>query len=114
MKSGTPPRSEVAFLRYAAKRRWAVLRAGWPDCLVMERDGRFRFIEVKLRRGHGLQRSQRAMFAALHRIGIVVEVWDADLEDFRPWHQATRLTSTENAAMRRPWRARRYDPVLGV
>ena len=55
-----------------------ILRAGWPDFLVQDNNGRCRFIEVKRNARDPLHPSQIEMHKILAELGIIVEVMYAD------------------------------------
>ena len=83
--------SEGAFLWKAVSRgrNARVLRAGWPDFLILE-DGKGYAVEVK-RWPDRVSARQAEMFEALESLGIKVFVWTAskpnELRDWRRWNR---------------------------
>lgn len=60
-------RSERLEYRRLITDGWKVYRNGWPDFLA-EKDGKFRFIEVKTARSPHLSPGQKRMIHALYRM----------------------------------------------
>lgn len=82
-------RSEAEFYsRVKDSHALEVHRNGWPDFLLLQRDGRPCGVEIKLSRYDRLSPSQTRMFAALERCGISVFVWTPDNSDkLIPWRK---------------------------
>jgi len=69
--------AEKVFVQEAIDQGYLVYRNGWPDFLLIhKKSGESRFVEVKSP-ADGLSDSQIAMFEALEKCGLVVEVYRA-------------------------------------
>lgn len=68
---------EYSFVKERESEGWSVLKDGWPDFLL-ERNGVFKFVELKRRRDNGchdkLTPRQQKMHEALRRAGFQIEV----------------------------------------
>lgn len=83
-----PSLAERAFIRRAKSRGWHVLRAGWPDYMLVKSNthGGMEFLAVEVKQDHDndqLRESQKLMTAALVLQGIPVHVWSADSHTLR-------------------------------
>lgn len=69
-----PNITERAFVLHAERKGATLLRAGWPDYLMLHQ-GQTIAVEVK-RDGYGISRRQARMFEALEAAGVSVYVWN--------------------------------------
>jgi VRR-NUC domain len=84
-----PNKSERAFVEMAKRKgHGPVIRAGWPDFLLVTREGRTIAVEVK-GPGDRISRAQARTFAALEHAGVQVYVWVPERPDtLTPWREA--------------------------
>ena len=79
--------AEKTFIKRAESKGWHVLRAGWPDfMLVRQAAGGLEFQAVEVKTDHEddpLRDTQRLMIAALVLQGIPVSVWSAESHTLR-------------------------------
>ncbi len=79
--------AEKTFIRRARTNGWEVLRAGWPDYMLIRKvKGKIEFQAVEVKQGHKsdpLRDSQRLMIASLVLQGIKVSVWSAESHTLR-------------------------------
>jgi hypothetical protein len=81
--------SEDFFHKLKIQEGCEVFKRGWPDFLVINPDGTFEFVEVKVkynRQTEPISPSQKKMHEALKRIGIEVKVfyYDKTYPTFKP------------------------------
>lgn len=81
-----PNKSERAFVKAAAaKGHGPVIRAGWPDFLLVTKSGQTIAVEVK-GPNDSISAAQRVTFAALEHAGVEVFVWRPDRPGaLTPW-----------------------------
>ncbi len=84
--------AEKTFIRRAKTNGWQVLRAGWPDYMLIRKvKGKIEFQAVEVKQGHKgdpLRDSQRLMIASLVLQGIKVSIWSAESHTLRQVHIA--------------------------
>ncbi len=93
---------EDFYLRALARGNLNVMRHGWPDFLLVDREtGAAYCVEVKLGPGDRMRPNQLAMAKVLERLGIKVYVWTPKHRDrLTPWRTfATRRGPAKSKAV---------------
>lgn len=81
--------AERHFREFARRKRWTVLRPGWPDFLCIDNDGQLRAVEVKQGRDLPSERQFRTLDLLNERSDIDVFVWIRETpKTLWAWEQA--------------------------
>ena len=67
--------SEAQLYDIGTQKGWVILKKGFPDLACWLPDGRFIFVEVKLKRSHKLKNEQLKMMKEISKYGIPCYRW---------------------------------------